>query len=539
MRTLPLEQYLKEGNVAFYSCGNVSYDFINQERRGRTKVFVSDRVNSADKNGALRYGSLSEIRDEHADVYFLDKEAVKVLLVDFPPSAKYVLVRLRPCMSWLVGLLGLLRRLWIGLVVVEGIVALSAGTRTERWLVLRHNRIVTLHTRLSLSKEIGIQGFLDYLAREKVRYVVLRFYDKLPALNRQGGDLDLLVADEDEYKVKEFLLGHPGPVGVDVWTPSRTSHNSITYYPPPLARKILDSAVVGPAGSRIPAPRESFLAFAYHAVYHKGLFAGLPTALSGLQTNPHPENNYTEELVRLAKKLDIAIDPTMESVDAYLAQEGWQPKLDTLAKIAPRNKWVRRRYFDVTHSPEVGLSVFIFKRKALKLGIQDEMLAALQAQEGFLTLKIKIFNEQDVARVAEHLRGGVWSAGSDQEGDFLPAMAVVAIDTHIAGSMKFAAFHEAPMARIQGLKKQLRKKFDPEKGSFVHSTDTTREAWEYIRWCFSAEEAEELRQEIVQVEKNSKLTWTEWFRLSTFLLSYSTRNTLARIKKGFVSYLMK
>lgn len=495
---MTLEDYLKNGNVVF--CGyrrNRLPDFIVEKKVGRIKNFTP-------KN-------LSEMRDEYADVYLLDHRAVKVLFADFPSSARYVLVRLLPRLSWVVAIPGLIRRLRLGLIKIERVVALQNGDSIERWLVLKHLRVVILHTRLSLSDDIGVQGLLEYLGKESTKYVVLRFYEKLPNLYREGGDLDLLVGDEDELKVKEFLAKNPGKIGVDVWTPSRTSHNNITYYPPPLARTILESAILGPANSRIPAPKEAFLSFAYHTLYHKGLFAGVPTTISGLEANKHPENDYVGELSRLAKNIGLDIDVNMEELDEYLSKEGWRPKLDTLAKIAPRNKWVWKRFFDFERSKENGMGIFILKQKVFDLGIGDAVLKTIEDGGEFRILRIKKFKPEEVRYVAEHLRGGVWNDKSGESAGFLPAMAVAVLDMRLARISKTNLTRVDSGKRIRKLKLLLRSRFDTTGISCIHSTDNTRESEEYIKYCFDKSEIEAINSEIEKALKEIKYSWLSLF----------------------------
>ena len=43
---------------------------------------------------------------------------------------------------------------------------------------------------------------------------------------------------------------------------------SIPYFPPHLAKQILDNATNGPAGSRIPSPEDGLKSFIYHSLYH-------------------------------------------------------------------------------------------------------------------------------------------------------------------------------------------------------------------------------------------------------------------------------
>lgn len=516
-----LGHYLREGNVSFYGySGKKLPNFIFENKKGRTRLFIRTGKASPIKSGGIpvfHYESLAEMREQSSDVYFLDHDAVKVLFAEFPGSAQYILIRLVPRLSWCVAFPGFARRLFIGLIKVEGVVALQTGETFERWLVARHMLAQSLNTRLSLSSEIGVQGFLDYLRKERIRYVILRFYEKLPNLYRDGGDLDVLVADEDDPKVREFLQAHPGTIGIDVWTPSRTSYNSITYYPPPLARKIIASAVDGPAGSFIPSPKESFLSLAYHALYHKGFFSGVPSRLHKENVNRNPENDYAEVLARMARDLGIDVDITMESLDEYLAKEGWQPKLDTLAKIAPRNAWVWDRFFSSEPTKEIGLGVFIIKQKAVKDGIADGMINTIAHFDGFVVVRSKVFSEEEIKIVTDHLRGGVWNDVSGSVQDFLPAMAVIVFDTHLARLSKINMLHNNPDARIKSLKKVLRGAYDSGTISLVHGTDNTEEAWEYIRWCFPNEE-ENIKNEIKRMYESIKIRLTEQIWLKARLV---------------------
>lgn len=540
--TNTLESYLRDGNVSFYGYeGKNLPNFISENKKGRARFFIKTGRASRIQQGGVpvfHYGSLSEVREQNSDVYFLDNEAVKVLFAEFPGSAQYVLIRLVPRLSWIVAFPGFIRRLSIGLIKVERIITLPAGGSAERWLVVRHMLAQSLNTRLSLSSEIGVLDFLDYLRREKLKYVVLRFYDKLPDLYREGGDLDILVADEDDHKVREFLQAHPGTIGIDVWTPSRSSHNSITYYPPPLARKIIESAIDGPAGSFIPSPKEAFLSLAYHAVYHKGFFAGVPSCLPGAEVNVHPENDYAGVLARMAKDLGIDVDITMESLDNYLSQEGWQPKLDTLAKIAPRNKWVWDRFFSTEPTKEIGLGVFIIKQKAFSDGVADAMVKTIAEHDGFKITHTKKFSESEVKYVADHLRGGVWNDISGAIRDYLPAMAIITFDTTLARSSKMNIMHDNPDKRIRSLKKILRNKHDTGKISLVHATDNTKEALEYIEWCFP-QEADDIKKEAERMYEEIKVYWLERMKLSIVLIPRFIMYRFTVWKQGARGYIVQ
>jgi len=525
-----LDHWLNTGNVSFFGYRGILPHEVATKRSGRVRAFVR----SIPAPVQVHYERLGQIREEHSDVYFLDGEATRVLFAEFPPSARYVLVRLIPRASWFFALPGLLRRLRIGLVSIEGVRTFGK----KRWLVVRHNRAEFLHTRLCLSDEVGIAGLLSYARKENLNYVVLRFFDALPQLHRKGGDLDILVSDEDEIKLKDFLKERPGPIGVDVWTVSRVSHNAITYYPPPLARTILENKISGPAGALIPAPREAFLSFAYHALYHKGLFSGVPTTIPGLVSNPHPENDYAGELMRMAKKEGIDVQITLESIDDYLAEAGWRPQLDTLAKIAPRNKWVWHRFFAHKGEKDIGLSVIIFKQKAKQLGLIEAMLKEVRSYDGTVVLRTKELETHEVPRIAARLRGGVWD---DASGEYLPAYVVVTIDTYRARVAKLGLTYEERSRGIKHLKKRLRSKFDQSKVSFTHATDYTHEAWEYVEECFP-DEVVQIRQEVGDILTHMHIPLRDRFYARIMLLpklmTYRLRRLKDKARRKLVSFVV-
>lgn len=422
------------------------------------------------------YGSVLEIGWEPGDVCVLDRESVRGLLLGFPSASPFVLVSTRPSLVWALALCGLLRRLAMGQVRIAGTVMLGA----RRWMVLERRGGGKKKNPMFLSSEVGIRGLLDELRCQEVRYVVPRFFERLPDLYRKGGDLDLLVADEDEARVREFIAGNPGTTRIDVWSVSAPIHHGLPYMIPVLARKVLQSAVEGPAGSRIPAPKEAFLAFAYHVLYHKGTEAGVPTSISGLSVNPSPESDYLGELARMAREAAMAVPFNMESLDDMLAAEGWRPRTDTLAKIAERNEWVRRRFFAANRGEPVSFCVFILRRRALDRGLADRMREAVRSK-GFRIVREKRLDGKEREYAADHLRGGTWREGAGSDGEvLLPALALVLHDPLADDGAK----------RFKALKNFLRASFDREAVSLVHSTDTEEEAEEYVRICFSGTEAD-------------------------------------------------
>jgi hypothetical protein len=304
-----LEELFKYGNIVLYGYREKDLPEVlsHHKQQGSVIVFVrngKENPNTTYNEYVRRYKNVLDIGWEPGDVCFLDNEAVKGVVIGFPSASPYVLVSLNSLkyIPWVV--IGVLRRIIIGQIKIEEIRTLKIGDEKKEWLVLKRHQ-ESLKNPMFFSSEIGIQGLLDYFHEKSISYVVPRFFQKLPNLFREGGDLDILVSNEDEKLVREFIAEHPGTIRIDVWSVSAPIYNGVSYYLPPLARKILASAIEGPAGSKIPAPRESFLSFVYHALYHKGVNAGIPSTTPGVSVRKNPENNYTDMISYMVKDLHI------------------------------------------------------------------------------------------------------------------------------------------------------------------------------------------------------------------------------------------
>ncbi len=516
-----LEDLIRRGVVAFYGYQEVLPDVLSSKEAGRVKVLPGD---------------ISGVQMSDADVCFLDREALRALAVKFPMRPRYVLARLALRPGWFWGLPGLLRRLLIGQMTFRGTATMRMGERSQYWLVIQKTAEHQSGPAF-LSEKVGVQGLLDHLRREKVNYVVLKFYEKLPELHREGGDLDILVADEDEAKVREFIREHPGTIGIDIFSAVSPGREGIPHFPPPLARRILQSAVSGPAGSRIPGPKEAFLSFAYHVLYHEGFRAGIPSTLPGAEVDPDPKNDYLGALRRMAEELGIGVALNLEGLDEYLSAEGWRPMRDTLAILAERNEWVRRRFFSAQPMKEVGLGVFVLRQSPDGTDRMDSLLELIQ-KDKFLIIRSKKLDEAERERAARHLRGGNWAEKKDlnRNGAFLPVAVAAVLDLHFP----YSGGGRAPggYSRLRALKEKLRKRFDAGEASLVHSTDNTAEAWDYIEVCFP-EETEDIRGEVDRLTRDLRLPLRERTMLYFRALPYLLKRTIFRARSAIVRYLEK
>ncbi len=509
-----LMEKLNKGNIIFCGYrGKWLPNFLLDKKEGKAQLFLrkGSEVSLNKPRVEIKcYENLTEIKSQNVDICFLDGEAVRVLLARFPKNPRYIFIRLYPSLDWLISFPGLFWRLKKRKIKIKGVLKLKAGREKYKWLVLSQAICAVEEKRSGLSSEVGIQGLFDFLRKEKIKYVVLRHFEKLPNLHRKGGDVDIMTDNEDEDKVRSFLKKNPGDIPISIKTPRSMQRSKVTYYPPPLARKILESAVDGPAGSRVPAPKEYFLSFAYHALYHKGFASGVPSRLFPDDVEKASENDYTKKLKKAAKDIRLEVDITMEDLDNYLQKEGWRPKIDTLEKIAKGNGWVWKYFFARKESEEIGLGFFVLKRKVLKENLINPILEIIESDRFTIVYK-KVIPEDKVSYVAGHLRGGDWRApAGEKEDDFLPAMVVVVLDFNIMQLSRNKKNKNNLQPRIRSLKTKLRKEY----GNIVHSTDNTLQSWEYIKICFP-EESPEIRQKIKSI-KNQKEKLSSLKRIKSF-----------------------
>lgn len=502
----------------------------------RVTLYTKKKVEKEGEVFVRPYHTLVEASDCITTVCMLDNRAVKLLMAMYPSAPKFVLVRFAPRIEWLLGLPGLIRRLIFGLVRIKGLTKIKGKNgKTTRWIVLEQSG-TDVHRIPILPKSIGVQGFLNWLKEEKISYVILRFYEKLPELHREAGDLDMLVSDEDRSKVKDFLRKHEDKER-DFVEDVRVGLHSVSgepglipYYPPLLARKMLEGAVDGPAGSKIPSKEDALNSFIYHVLYHakKGYSSGIPSSLS-THIDKYPENDYVGVISQMAKELSLDIGETMEKMDEYMASVGWRPKLDTLAKIAETNAWVRDRFFSTKKDEIVGLSVFVLREWMKDEDLAEDALKYFDIQ-GFTVIRNKTLTGELQKTAANILRGGTWGSNNDGSTDgWLPSEVVVVIDRACA-KLPPAYATGFEMFRTRKLKEAMRNRFDTDEYSSMHSTDNSRESWEYIEVCFP-DEVEEIREEVKSLMKPSIIeTWKHVFRISYLKhsIKHSVRSFIIR-----------
>lgn len=268
-----------------------------------------------------------------------------------------------------------------------------------------------------LKKEYGIflnekEQFFQTLNKHRIEYVVLRWFDNLTNL-KEGDDIDILVSDLDYYNIRKYMrkerLDKPGFIKIDLYPESNQSGH-ISYYPPNLARRILDGRRVTDNGIWVPNDMDYFFSLSYHVLFHKGFKSGLR---SKYDTNGKSisKRNYAQYLTELGKKVGIILNEiTMESLEDLLGKHDWLPPLDVYFRRAPLNDWVEFRanaHVEPNWRKNRGLAVFILREKISTPEMMDKIERLLFQDEVSILKKIELTSEE-AAVFALKTRGGDW-----------------------------------------------------------------------------------------------------------------------------------
>ncbi|MCF6736927.1 hypothetical protein [Blastococcus sp. KM273129] len=379
-------------------------------------------------------------------------------------------------------------------------------TVARRALPFRRTR-----TRRYLNAGVDLDDFFDFLNGQGIRYAVLRWFETLPEV-APGEDIDILVADEDLDLVGAVLTSHrlpPRRQKFDVYSVTGlpgSDYRSIPYFSEPLARAVLERAVLLRDRYRVPSPLDHFDSMAYHAVYHKGDASGLPRSAGAAPlATAGLEHDYLEILGELAEAAGVSVPLTMDDLDAYLTGKGLRPPLDTLDKLSASNDWLRHR-IEEQYGPVdggiPGLSVFVLRERAISMlaRLQDEL-----PREGFEPLETVWLDPAAVQRATAAVRGGNWGRGPFAVGGGPPAAYVVAYDLR-------AALPGAPVGtagtddarRVLESKLAIRRRLlagvPPEhRYNPVHSSDDPRQALDYLAVLRDDDVLDRCRQKIGRI----------------------------------------
>jgi hypothetical protein len=375
--------------------------------------------------------------------------------------------------------------------------AAASSLRADTYAVVRP-RVPT--ARRWYSATDGPGGFIDRLRDAGAHFVVLRWYDELPALP-PGEDLDLLVLDKDVHVVEEVLAERPGTEPCDLYSVSGlpgTDFHSMAYLPPLLAQRTVVRSQLLRGRFPVPHPHDAFLGLAYHVAYHKGPASGLPVERNEA-TQTGVDHDYLSVLGAMAEAAGFEAPHTLAEIDHLLTEQGVRPSRDTLHRLAVVNPWAGELAARSTGESAPGLCVFFIRQAAVDAGATDAIVDRIKS-EGFTILRCAMLNAEARERVTHAVRGGNWERGPYALSGGPPVIAVVTMDVLPApvDARTRAEWPSLDNARVL-VKHQIRDLFNAdrvvsERCNILHSSDNAVEAVDYLTCALPADAAQLLTE---------------------------------------------
>ncbi len=464
-----------------------------------------------------RYLSRDQIGKNNAEVIILSGKT-KRNVWDFSAyrHARFIAWSLKLTYDDLIAAVGWMKNVVTGNIKLHCVIRNSLKDRKVYLVVNEVLRTTHSRARRYLSSRMGVQRYLRDLSLRSVRYVVLRWFENMPAME-PGEDIDFLVHDDDMDAMDEILGQYPGLIPCDVYSVSGlpgSQYRDMAYYPPYLASRILEDAVMHNGCCYAPSPEQHFFSLAFHAAYHKGLRSGIKSSLMDCDTEETPEHDYLPTLHRLARDNGFVCGSTLEEIDDFLASHGWRPPRDMLAKLSEDNTWIRKRFFEIEDKGSIyeKLVVFVFREKVLEHGLDDLLMNKIE-ESGFRIIASKKLSQEEIDHSSGRIRGGNWGRGPFPQSGGGPAQAVVAIDTSPVRPPKDILKVNPHLSNenVRIVKEQLRTLVNKRIGkaamfNAVHSSDNGDHALDYIGVMFTAEEKRSIMDEVRKYDDHDRFS---------------------------------
>ena len=201
------KKLMQNGNISFYGYSKSELPKeIKHYSSERVSIFFKPKTQKNNLKSKYFWHSYSGYKDtpwDSKDIVFFDQNATKSLIIGFPTTSKFVAISLSSPRYYIYIIIGLFRRLQLKSAKIKGIKIFSTPKKLSPWLVLECKKTPT--NSFSINRKIGISGLLKFLSLNKVKYIVPRFYEKLPNLLTHDSDLDLIINNKYVEKVENFL----------------------------------------------------------------------------------------------------------------------------------------------------------------------------------------------------------------------------------------------------------------------------------------------------------------------------------------------
>lgn len=404
---------------------------------------------------------------------------------------------------------------------------LLSGTRTLDYLIANVGRR-TESARTYIPPGMSVLGFFAALEEQRITYVVLRWFESLPAVN-EGEDLDLLIADVDYSRFREITDdSNKTGVPIDAYSESGLcpgDYEGHSYFPPDLtSRLITNRSRKKDTEIWVPSGRDHFDSMLYHAVFHKG--ARLWSSVGQTLEAKEPEHDYFNELEKIGKKEGVEVSlGNMLEVGRYFQNNGMIPSPEAINLLVRCNSTLVNMLEDLgeVSSDSGHLLCFVLREEAnFRLANRkvpknkkggSEVPNFLRTIHGLEIIGIYAIPETRKEFFRRNLRGGNWDKGPYATSGGPPSELIFAFDfAPIPPSLSTRTkFPSISNERIQ-LKKEVRNALNLLarpwlSANTIHSADNEREAHN-IASLVGDPFAEQIRALVVSRKQEAESQWT-------------------------------
>ena len=334
----------------------------------------------------------------------------------------------------------------------------SPGKRARRYLAVDQN----------------VQGFFEELQKRQISYVVLRWFDELPVVNKSE-DIDLLVADQDLEKIEDLFSADRRQQTFDVYSVSGlagSNYLGMPYYPPALASSILENRRWQQNLFAAPDQQHHFLSLAYHLLFHKGELSS--------------DHDYIAALTEVCPAEQSGVLDSFDTLYSYLDHAGWVPELDTQRKLAQRSPYLKSRLGVASRKRTGGdMMVFIVRDWGSSAQRMSTILGKLRSVP-LEIIHVWILDDQARASAKSAVRGGNWGRGVYNTSGGEPYALVVCFDYHPEDPDDLC-LKEFPYLRNAHylVKHRIRDQLNDcvllfNQANCLHSADDEEEAYRYV-----------------------------------------------------------
>ena len=396
------------------------------------------------------------------------------------------------------------------------------------WLINKK----TPTNRRYLKRKYTVESFFYELNRRNINYVVLRWFDDLPEI-KPGEDIDILVADNDLLQLDLLLSYIPYAQPCDIYTVTGvngSSYKNVPYYPPILAKNILDNRILINSKFYAPDNKRHFFSLAYHAVFHKGSSSGLENI--NFDYTKKSDHNYSQVLENIPGA-NLYLSEKIDYINLFqvLHDNGWVPEIDTFRILANYDNWIKDLIKDIQveiDEKKGDLIVFIIRQWAIKNGYMEAIHHLLQVKYKLEIIFSKKLTEAEKKIARNYVRGGKWHRGPYPSGGGDPVYIIVCFDY----VPKWGSNAKYPFVKNLNVlvKHEVRRFINDQviytkNANFIHSSDDYAEAVNYIKQVVPGDYATILRD-----LKKRQFFFSNDFNVIDTFASNNTRSKTEKIK---------